>query len=278
VLDSVTKGYLTLRPASAAQTLVRLDDQDIRAVFQAMPTQLAVKVLEHMAPGSAARCLQLLPRKNIAGILAHTPVQVALASLRLMNSKHVSEILNYMSSARAANLRMRLRYAKMVIGAFIDSDVVTFNADLRVGDALRLFRREGRRTGNSVHVLNEYQHVVGLVHLSDLLGSRDRIPLRYIMHPAPVILQARAAIQSVRDHPAWRDYDSLPVVNRNDVFQGVLRRAKVMVNELQESIDVKEQNDIASTSSALADIFWTVLGSIFVMGPPTSGKRTDDRT
>jgi NTP pyrophosphatase (non-canonical NTP hydrolase) len=68
------------------------------------------------------------------------------------------------------------------------------------------------------------------------------------------------------------------VVNRNDVFQGVLRRAKVMVNELQESIDVKEQNDIASTSSALADIFWTVLGSIFVMGPPTSGKRTDDRT
>ncbi len=277
MLDSVTKGYLSLRPASAAQTLVRLDDADIRAIFEALTPQLAVKVLEHMAPGSAARCLQLLPRKNIASILAHTPMQIALASLRLMNSKHVNEILGYMPTSRAAALRVRLRYTKMVVGAFVDSDVVTFSWDQHVSDALRLFRREGRRTGNAIIVLNEQHHVAGVVNLSDLLANRDRLPLRQILRPAVSVLQDRAGIQSVRDLPAWRLYENLPVVNRNGVFQGVLRRSKVMHNDIQESLEVNEQSETQATSSALADIFWTVFGSIlFLSNDRAARNRLDD--
>ncbi len=277
MLDPVTKGYLSLRPASAAQTLVRLDDADIRAIFEAMSPQLAVGVLEHMAPGSAARCLQLLPRKSIAGILARTPMQVALASLRLMNNKHVNEILSFMPGSRAAALRVRLKYTKLVVGAFIDSDVVTFTTEQHVNDALRLFRREGRRTGNAIIVLNNEQHVAGQVYLSDLLATRDRMPLRQILRPAVSVLQDRAGMQSVRELPAWRLHESLPVVNRRGVFQGVLRRSKIMLSEMQDSMEISEQNETQATSSALADIFWTVLGSmLFMRNEHGSRNRVDD--
>ena len=277
MLDPVTKGYITQRPASAAQTLVRLDDHDIRTIFMAMPPQMAVSVLEHMAPGSAAHCLQLLPQKTVAGILAHTPMQVALSSMRLMKTPQVNEILNQMPATLAANLRIRLHYAETVIGAYIDSDVVTFNLEHRVGDALRLFRREGRRTGNSVNVLDENEHVAGQLYLNELLNNRDRTPVRNIMQPAVEILQARAAIQTVRTSPAWLSHDNLPVVNRVGVFQGVLRRDKIMVKEQQISHDVNDQLDTTATRTALADIFWMVTGSIFVGNATnTSQNQTDD--
>lgn len=57
MLDTITKGYLALRPADAAHTLARLDSRDTKAIFEVMPQQLAAKVLEHMTPQSASRCL-----------------------------------------------------------------------------------------------------------------------------------------------------------------------------------------------------------------------------
>ena len=83
MLDSITKGYLSLRPAAAAHTLARLDGRDAKALFEAMPRPLAAKVLEHMAPQSAGRCLAQLTAKTAGEILARTPVLAAAAALRI---------------------------------------------------------------------------------------------------------------------------------------------------------------------------------------------------
>lgn len=66
MLDQVTKGYITLRPAAVAGKLVQLESRDIKAIFEAMPHQMAANLLEHMAPSSASHCMKQLPSKTIA--------------------------------------------------------------------------------------------------------------------------------------------------------------------------------------------------------------------
>jgi magnesium transporter len=264
VLDPITRGYLALRPAAAARTLARLDSRDIEAIFMAMPHQLAAGVLEHMAPGSASRCLAQLPATTGGEILARTPVPAAVAALRLMQREQVAALLAVMPRLTAARLRLRLQYAETVIGAFVDADVITLTPAHRVGDALRLFRRAGQRTGHTIPVLDADRHLAGLVDLSDLLGARDRSMVQGIMHPAPLLLNARAALQTVTDHPAWLTHDSLPVINRGGVFQGVLRRSKVMEEERQLVTEVAVHTELARTRAALADIFWMGVGALFV--------------
>ncbi len=277
MLDPVTKGYLALRPAAAAHTLGRLDARDTKAIFEAMPHRLAAKVLQHMAPRSAGRCLAHLPTKTGGEILARTPVLAAVAALRLMERDQVKELLAAMPRHAAARLRLRLRYSERVIGAFVDADAVTLTLDLRVGDALRLLRRAGRRTGHTIPVLNEHRQLAGLVDLADLIGARDRSAIQGLMRPASVALNARAALHTAANHPAWLTHDSLPVTTRGGVFQGVLERSRVMEEEQQLVAEVTDLTELAETRAALADIFWTGIGAFFVGGPdPVKRAKAED--
>jgi len=264
MLDPVTKGFIALRPAAAARTLARLDIRDSTAMFEAMPRQLAVEVLEHMTPGSASRCLAQMPARTSGEILARTRIQNAAAVLRSMKREQAKSLLAALPRPAAARLRLRLRYPETLIGAFVDAEVVTFGRDLRVGDALRLLRRAGQRTEHVIYVLDERRHLVGAVDLGDLLGQRDRSMLQRVVRPASVVLNARAAIQTVSSHPAWLTYDSLPVTTRDGVFQGVLRRSQVTDEEQQLLADVADRNELTTTRAALADIFWIGVGALFV--------------
>lgn len=272
MLDSITKGYLSLRPAAAANTLARLDGRDTKAIFEAMPRQLAANVLEHMVPQSAGRCLAQLPAKTGGEILARTPLLAAVAALRLMEPGKVKALLAQMPRPTAARLRLRLRYSERVIGAFVDADIVTLTSDLRVGDALRLLRRAGRRTGYQISVLNEHRQLVGIVDLADLIGARDRSMIQSVMRPAGVVLNVRAALHTVTNHSAWLTHESLPVINRDGVFQGMLERSKVTEEKQQLVTEVAEGNELATTRAALADIFWMGIGAFIVGGTDPSGR------
>jgi magnesium transporter len=277
VLDSITKGYLALRPAAAAHTLARLDGRDTKAFFEVMPHQLAAKVLEHMTPQSAGRCLAQLPAKTGAEILARVPVLTAVAALRVLDRDQVKGLLAVMQHHAAARIRLRLRYSERVIGGFVDADVVTLTPDLRVGDALRLLRRAGRRSGYTICVLDERRHLAGVLDLAELVTARDRALLQSLMRPASAVLNARAALHTVTNHPAWLTHESLPVINRDGVFQGVLERSRVTKEETQLPAEIADVNELKTTHTALADIFWMGVGA-FLAGDkgPVGRNKTDD--
>lgn len=271
MLDAVTKGYLMLHPASAARTLARLDRRDAAAVISAMPRQIAGKVLEGMAPASAARCLSVLPPSVAGDILARTALPAAVAAIRAMESKQVQQLLTQLPRPKAARIRLQLRFSEWVIGALVDEDVLTLSPDHRVGDALRLFRSSGHRTGQTISVIDMDRRLVGIVDLCELLGNSDRRPIRQLMHPPAHVLSARAALQSVASHPAWMTHDSLPVINRNGVFQGVLRRSRVIQEKESLIGEIVERNEQIITRAALADIFWLAIGALI-----TGTRRADD--
>ena len=277
MLDAVTKGFLTQHPASAARTLARLDSRDVEAVFSAMPHAVAARVLEQMAPGSASRCLLLLPPATAGEILARTTLLNAVAALRVMQPAQVQTLLAVVPRPIAARLRLRLRFSESVVGAYVDEDVLTLLPDQRVGDALRLFRRSGQHTGQTIPVLDRDRRLLGIADLGDLLGANDRRLLQHVLRPARAVLHARTALQAVTAHPAWLTHDSLPVINRNGVFQGVLRRSRVMEEGQDLLTEVTDRNELITTRAALADIFWVAVGALFVGGSVATEREPRDR-
>jgi magnesium transporter len=266
MLDPVTKAYLTRRPDAAANTLLRLEDHDIHGIFEAMPRAVAAGVLEHMPSASASRCLAVLNNKVVSEILAQMPIPSAIAVLRHMQQDQVKELLESMPRTLAVRLRLGLRYSDTMVGAFVDAKVITFTPEQHVGEALRQYRHEGQYTRHIIYVLDEQRQLAGQVHLDDLLSARDRSLIRRLMQPVPAVLNTRATMQSVARHPAWLTNDNLPVTNRNSIYQGVLWRDKVMEKDQQLVRTVTEHSELASTRTALAEIFWLAVGALFVGG------------
>lgn len=264
MLDAVTKGYLTLHPASAARTLARLDSRDAAAALDAMPRHLAGQVVSSMAPAPAARCLAVLPLGVAAEILNRTGLTSAVTVLRAMDDTQVRRLLAQLPRPKAAQMRLRLRFSEWVIGALVDEDVLTLSPDHHVGDALRLFRSSTQLNGQTIIVVDKDRRLAGIVDLQDLLSNPDRRPVRKLMQPATHVLSARAALQSVVNHPAWITHDNLPVINRTGIFQGVLRRSRVMQEEAPLMREIVERNEQTTTRTALADIFWLAIGALIV--------------
>lgn len=276
MLDPITKGYLTLHPAAAAQTLARLSDRDIKALFAAMPRQLAADVLSHMAPGFATRCLAQLPVGTASAILAQAPVPAAVAALRLMQSDHVKSLLEAMPRPAMARLRLRLRFSEAVIGAYVDADVMTVTPTDRVGDVLRRLRRAGPPVSQMLPVLDEHHKLAGVVELGDLLTARDRSLIQSVTRQAPIVLNARSALQTMVNDPVWLTHDSLPVTNREGVFQGVLRRPEAVEEAQQLLNEVADRADLAKTRAALADIFWIGVGAFFAGNTDSGAQKLAD--
>jgi magnesium transporter len=276
MLDPVTKAYLTRRPEAAANTLLRLEDRDIRGIFEAMPRAVAANVLEHMPSASASRCLVDLNNKTISEILAQMPIPSAIAVLRHMQHDQVMELLERMPRSLAVRLRLGLRYSDTMVGAFVDAKVITFTPEQHVGEALRQYRHEGQYTRHIIYVLDEQRKLAGQVHLDDLLSARDRSLIRRLMQPVPAVLNTRATLQSIARHPAWLTNDSLPVINRNSIYQGVLWRDKVMEKDQHLIQTVTEHSELASTRAALADIFWMAVGALFLGGVTATEHNEED--
>jgi Mg/Co/Ni transporter MgtE len=275
MLDPLTKGYLTMRPDAAATTLLRLEEHDRSGLFEAMSPQLAAQVLKHMAAASASQCLASLDDETVSDILAQMSIPAAVAVLRQLPRKRVKLLLGRVPRTLAVRLRLGLRYAESVVGAFVDVNAVTFSPDYHVSDALRLYRREGQFTGYTIYVLTEQHHLAGQVYLNDLLSARERSIISRIMQPVPAVLSTRATLQSVARHPAWLTNDYLPVTNRNNIYQGVLARDKVMAKHEELINKVTDETELASTRAALADIFWMAVGALFVTR--TDGNEHQDR-
>jgi magnesium transporter len=56
------------------------------------------------------------------------------------------------------------------------------------------------------------------------------------------------------------------VINRDGVFQGILERSRVTEEEKQLLTEAEEVNDLTTTRSALADIFWMGVGAFLATG------------
>jgi magnesium transporter len=266
-----------LHPSAAARTLSRLDVRDIRQILEAIPASLAAKVLDYMQPMTVSGCVADMDTEKSHELLSRMNASNAVAVIRLLSKVKQDEIFSTMPRVTAANLRMRMRFSESVIGAYADTDVLTFSAEQRVSDALRVYRNSrAQRTGHITYVLDADNKLLGVIDLGELLSAKESSTVQRLLRPVPAVLNVRAALQSVNRHPAWLTYDNLPVTNRNGVFQGVLWRSSISQQDQHIINEVADYGETATTYSALADIFWLSVGALLTRKPDLSSRDRED--
>jgi hypothetical protein len=68
-------------------------------------------------------------------------------------------------------------------------------------------------------------------------------------------LSAEAPLESVFVHPGWREFDALPVVDRDRRFLGVIRHRR-MRQLVEQSRSLTDEGQAVRTVLALGEIYW----------------------
>jgi magnesium transporter len=215
--------FIQEHPLEAARYVEELPAQSAGEMLQTMEPQHIAAFLEYCLPGPTAEILKQYPLATSAVILSRLSTRSARAVLRQYDSSTQTSLLDQVDPAIGAHLRRSINLPDHTAGSLADPHVLTLPPDLTVAKALQ---RVTQTVGQAIYYLYIIDHQTilrGVILMKELLGAEPTITVSSIMQQDVKAIPASANALDIVAHPAWAQYDSLPVIDQDRTFIGALR-------------------------------------------------------
>ncbi len=242
-----------LRPADIAEVLHCLNDLDRHAVFAALSrsdqelaaaslSELAIEegvdLLSALAPEEIAAVLQELPSDDGALFIAEFPEEVRQRLLELMKVEASTDVLELLS------------FAEGTAGRIMTPDVFSLNEDLTVGEAISAIQRTSSEVEMVfyLYVIDERNHLVGVVSLRQLLLVPPTTPLKKIMSTDVISVRTDTDQEEVARIVARYNLLGVPVVDEENKLEGL-----ITVDDVIDVIREEATEDIYALAGVRSD-------------------------
>lgn len=232
--------FLQSHPDAAATVLEQQPVDEVANFLSNLPHQYASQVIEKMLPQYSARLIKLLTPDTAAGFLAQMDVSLIAPIIRHTDRNLGRQLLEILPDKTGIACRLLLDYPEEAVGAWMVVKISTLPDICTAGEALiRLSQEKETIPSGLIPVVNRDRLIKGLVQIGDLLTAASNSPVSSIMNKNPDPIPARSALSTAINHPMWAWRDTLAVVNRKQMFVGILRHRDMRrgLNQLSTSID-----------------------------------------
>lgn len=248
-------------PEDAARVLERAAPQEVAAFLAQIPTAAAAETTRQMNIPLAAAALSALETTEAARIVQSLPPYHAVHLLRHLDPDTAQALLGAIEEKAAMSLRRLLRYREGSAGALADPQVLTLPSDISAGEAQKHLRRLAGEVLYNIYVTDRDHHLVGVLTIRALLLARPKQKVDSIMERQLIRLPAALDLASVAGNPAWLQFDTLPVVDKADVFLGVIRHKTI--RQLAEArVGAPGIGDGIDVALRIADMYWKSVSTL----------------
>ena len=149
--------FRLLSPQHAGEVLAELDDPTLRELVGSLPEVEVSRVLDRMPPEHVADVVEELPKEQ------------------------ADEILELMEEEKSEEVQELLEYAENTAGRLMSHDFVAVHEFATVAQAIDHIRKAATRDdGFYVYVVDDHDHLVGIVPLHKLLTADPATPVRSV--------------------------------------------------------------------------------------------------
>lgn len=215
--------YLETQPRQAARALERLPLPECAAIAGELEPEVLAPAVREMVTGRAAECLTSLAPPTAAAILERVTPDHAADILRRVDGDAATAILEVLPSGLRDAIGRVLRYPEGTAGALMDPSIFALPDDIDVAEGRERLMGATRELLYYIYVVNREQRLVGVLDIPELMLARPQDELRLAMHDTVDRLEAWAPASMVREHPGWRSFHALPVVDEREVLVGAIR-------------------------------------------------------
>lgn len=259
--ERLALAFIEDHPEDAARLLERATPADAAAVLASIGAAEGAEVFRSLGPTAAHDCAEALPEHTLVAIVELLPLDAAATVVRRTNAEHRTTLLAAVADDLRERLLAVLAYAENSAGALADPLVLALPDDLTIADAQRALRA-ARSSTPDVYVVSRDRVLVGTLALQDLMAARPKELLADVMRPNPIRLDANADVATVAAHPAWREFDSLPVVDAGGrLIGGIPHRAVRRLNW-------EQTGPMVATLVGLSELYWAGLSGIIASLAP----------
>ncbi len=213
-----------INPSDLADILEELDHQKRRAVFGTLELETAAEALEEVVPQMQPQLLENLKREQVADIVEEMAPDEAVDLLsRLSDDKQV-KILEEMVREKREVLQKLLMHPEGKAGSIMNTEFVSLNKKLIVSEGLEKIRRDFAELEviYYVYVVDDEQHLLGVLSLRELLTAGPEQTLEELMHRSVKKVKVSDSKKKVLDLFRKYDFVVVPVVDKENFLRGAI--------------------------------------------------------
>ena len=264
VLDSVkrllrigaTANLLNLlqkqHPADLAQVFSELADKDREAAFSLLAERngrLAMEAVSELGPENGAALLATRSAEEIAKLAQEIPSDDAAALIDNLPEDLSAAVLDLMRPRESGVVENLLEYDEQTAGRIMNPHVFALNEDMTVGEAIT--ELQSNRDVEMVfylYVVDERNHLVGVVSLRRLLLVSPETPLKRIMTADLTSARVDMDQEEVARIVASYNLLAIPVVDEENKLVGV-----ITVDDVIDVIKEEATEDIMHLAGVSGD-------------------------
>lgn len=200
----------------------------------------AAEVLSEINPEDAARILKELPIEQISELFQIIPSDDAAPILELLPGELKGTILTSMEEKPSEEVIELLHYEEETAGRIMSPNFYALNQNTNVSDAITSMQLEGDvESAFYLYVIDDQNHLRGVVSLRQLLFSPPNTPLKNIMTKEIISVHTKTDQEEVARNVADYNLVAIPVVDSENSLVGV-----VTVDDIIDVIDKEATEDI----------------------------------
>ena len=249
------------REGRLATMLEEAHAADLAAVVRELPPADQVRVFRLLAPDDAGavlselddpttrELLRALDETEVTRILEHMPADHVVEVVEELPKAEAEKLLDLMEEEKSEEVQELLEYRDGSAGRLMSPDFVAVSERATVGQAIEHIRKS--RTGDDafyVYVVDEHEHLVGMVPLHRLLTADPATPIHAIRNEDVESVTVDTDQEEVARRVQRYDLVQIPVVDANRRLLGT-----ISVDDVIDVIHEEATEDIQRLGGAGGD-------------------------
>lgn len=212
-----------IHPADIADILDQLPPEKAATVFKLLPIETASEVLDETGSLVRRELLDTVDEEMLADLLDELPMDDAAEFLEDLDNKQADRLIELMEPEDRAEVEELLSYEEDTAGRLMTRTVVTLRRFWTVDETLAHLRHlKEAETLHYLYAVDVEDKLLGVVPLRNLVLSPAEATIESIMREDVVAVLVTADQETLAEMVARYDYYSIPVVDENGRFLGVV--------------------------------------------------------
>ena len=253
-----------LRPGDISNMMMELSEKEQSSVFSILvqhDRRLAAETLKALGVEPGLDLLNQISSQEISKVLQELETDSATVFVSALPEENAQEVLKQMDMEESAEVQRLLQYEEDTAGRIMTPGVFALFEDLSVSEAIHTIQTAKElEVIFYLYVVDERNHLVGVVSVRQLLIAPPSTPLKKIMTTDVIAVATNTDQEEVAREVALYDLLAIPVVERENKLVGVVT--------VDDVIDVIQEE-------ATEDIFYLagVEGHDHIHTPPLTSVR-----
>ncbi len=224
-----------LRPAELVEILAYLHRSDqMRFLALLFEVQMAGPTLRELPGELSKELLNEFSEETISEIIKRLSPDDAVDLLGYLPKERQEQILNKLNEKERWILERLRLYDEDTAGGRMTTEYIAFQQEMTTADAIDQLREKHQQSDLLyIYVIDEFNHLTGILPLRKLVFASSEITIRNLMVPDPVRIQPETPQEDVAKLVSNFDLLAVPVVDEDNKLLGVVTFDDIM-NVIEE--------------------------------------------